>query len=173
MAFVHPRIKEYLKTGLDVKVISFACNCPYIYDEVRVYTLQAGKELLQKSEKAILIAHAPNIKNHLSFILKIWKYLDRLILFFHGHEVLSTKKYYPRPYDFNKAAKREYRFLRLYDQIKLPVMRYYLKKFVASGKCDLVFVSDWMYEAAIHSLKLKREFFAAQSHICALSCAKT
>jgi len=91
--------------------------------------------------------------------------LDRLILFFHGHEVLSTKKYYPRPYDFNKAAKREYRFLRLYDQIKLPVMRYYLKKFVASGKCDLVFVSDWMYEAAIHSLKLKREFFAAQSHI--------
>ena len=93
MAFVHPRIKEYLKTGLDVIVISFACNCPYIYDEVRVYTLQAGKELLQKSEKAILIAHAPNIKNHLSFILKIWKYLDRLILFFHGHEVLSTKKY--------------------------------------------------------------------------------
>ena len=31
MAFVHPRIKEYLKTGLDVKVISFACNCSYIY----------------------------------------------------------------------------------------------------------------------------------------------
>ena len=68
MAFVHPRIKEYLKTGLDVKVISFACNCPYIYDEVQVYTLQAGKELLQKSEKAILIAHAPNIKNHLFFV---------------------------------------------------------------------------------------------------------
>ena len=165
MAFVHPRIKEYLKTGLDVKVISFACNCSYIYDEVQVYTLQKGKELLRKSEKVILIAHAPNIKNHLFFILKTWKYLDRLILFFHGHEVLSTKKYYPRPYDFNKAAKREYRFLRLYYQIKLPVMRYYLKKFVASGKCDLVFVSDWMYEAAIRSLKLKHEFFTAPSHI--------
>ena len=70
MAFVHPRIKEYLKTGLDVKVISFACNCSYIYDEVQVYTLQKGKELLRKSEKVILIAHAPNIKNHLFFYTK-------------------------------------------------------------------------------------------------------
>lgn len=165
MAFVHPRVKEYLKKGLDVKVISFACHCSYTYDEVRVYTLEEGKELLQKSEKALLIAHAPNIKNHMLFILKVWKHINRLILFFHGHEVLSTKKYYPRPYHFNKSAKQEYRFLRLYDQIKLPVMRHYLKKFVASGKCDLVFVSNWMFEAALCSLKLKRKSFADRSYI--------
>ncbi len=165
MAFVHPRVKEYLKAGLGVKVISFACHDSYVYDGVQIHTLQEGKKLLMDTQGSILIAHAPNIKNHLPFILKVWKYLERLILFFHGHEVLSTKKYYPHPYSYNKAARRKYQFLQLYDQIKLPVMKYYLKKFVASGKCDLVFVSKWMFEAALQSLKLKREFCIGRSTI--------
>ena len=57
MAFVHPRIKEYLKTGLDVKVISFACNCPYIYDEVRVYTWQVKNFYKNLKRRYLLRMH--------------------------------------------------------------------------------------------------------------------
>lgn len=160
MAFVHPRVKRYLEFGLDVKVISFACSADYIYDGVQVYTDSTGFELLRQTKKNILISHAPNIKNHIVFILKAWKYIFRLVFFFHGHEILSTKKYYPEPYTFNKAAHKEYKQLKIYDYVKLPVMRCFLLWLLKSDKCDIVFVSKWMQEAASKSLGLDFDSFS-------------
>lgn len=154
MAFVHPRVKHYIKSGLKVKVISFTSKLDYIYDGVQVYTAKNGLDSLKQSKKSILISHAPNLRNHIIFILKVWKYILRLVLFFHGHEILSIKKYYPKPYVFNKTGLLEYRELICYDYIKLPIMRCFLSWLLKSNKCDIVFVSKWMQRAASESVNL-------------------
>lgn len=154
MAFIHPRVKVYQSNGIATKVISFSCKEDYVYDGVQVYTVNSGIKKLKESFENILISHAPNLKNHIPFIFKIRKYVRHLILFFHGHEVLSTKDYYPRPYNFNKKAQKEYRLLRVYDLIKLPFMSLVLSYFLRSRKCDLIFVSQWMVSAATKSLCL-------------------
>lgn len=155
MAFVHPRVKGYIEAGLQAAVISFATSHDYIYDGVNIYTVKEGLNKIKKESQIVLISHAPNIKKHLLFICRIWRYVYRLIFFFHGHEILSTKNYYPKPYIFNKKSNDEYVKLQAYDYIKLPIMKLFLKCFLKSRKCDLVFVSQWMLQAGSVSLGIK------------------
>lgn len=155
MAFVHPRVKGYIEAGLQASVISFTACHDYTYDEVTVYTVKTGLNKIKKKPQIILIAHAPNIKKHLPFIYRVWRHIHRLIVFFHGHEILSTKDYYPKPYIFNGKSNNEYIKLKVYDYIKLPIMKFFLKRFLASNKCDLIFVSQWMLQAGSNSLGIK------------------
>ena len=151
MTFVHARVKEYIEHGLDTTVLSFSCLEPYKFDDVSVLPAKENITLLQCRD--ILISHAPNIKNHIPFILKAKKRTQNIVLFFHGHEVLSTAKYYPTPYKFNKAAHKEYAFLRAYDLIKLPSMKWFLNKLLKSSSVHAVFVSRWMLKADEQSLR--------------------
>lgn len=155
MAFVHPRVKGYIEAGLQTFVISFTAWHDYTYDGVTVYTVKTGKNKIKKESQIILIAHAPNIKRHIPFIYRVWRHTYRLIFFFHGHEILSTKDYYPKPYVYNSKLNNEYAKLKFYDYIKLPIMKFFLKRFLASNKCDLIFVSQWMLEAGSNSLGIK------------------
>lgn len=152
MTFVHSRVKEYIEHGLDTTVLSFSCREPYIFDNV--YVLPAKRNITLIKEKDILISHAANVKNHIPFILKAKKQTSNIILFFHGHEVLSTVKYYPTPYEFNKTARKEYSFLKIYDFIKLPLMKRFLNKLLNLPTVHAVFVSHWMLKAAEQSLQM-------------------
>lgn len=155
MAYVHPRVKGYINAGFSVRVISFSCKENYQYDGIEVYSAKCGLESLKVTRDNILISHAPNIKHHLVFIAKAWRYdIQKLLLFFHGHEVLKTTKYYPKPYKFNKRAKCQYRLQNIYDLIKLPVMKYSLKYLLKRKKCELIFVSSWMLNATNVSLSM-------------------
>ncbi len=152
MTFVHARVKEYIDHGLDAIVLSFSCQEPYIFDNVNVLPAKRNIALIQSAD--ILISHAANVKNHIPFILKVKKQTSNIVLFFHGHEVLSTAKYYPTPYKFNKKARKEYSFLKIYDFIKLPLMKRFLNKLLKLPTVHAVFVSHWMLKAAEQSLKV-------------------
>lgn len=155
MSFLHPRVVEYLKIGYDVEVISFSCNKDYIFENVKVLTESSGVAAIKSTERPIIISHAPNLKNHFRFLFKYKKYYNKLIFFFHGHEILKTKNYYPKPYAYCKSQNKERSCLLLYDFIKLPLVRLMLKYFSKHVNAKFVFVSDWMKKAAFDSMKVE------------------
>jgi glycosyltransferase involved in cell wall biosynthesis len=157
MAFVHSRVKKYLEKKQDVTVISLSSKGNYTFDGVNVVTKSEGETMLGYSNDNIVMAHAPNIRNYVTFILKIFGRVKHLVLFFHGHEILNTRLYYPKPYDFDKAGKRTRLLLAIYDYIKLPIMKMFLKYINSHGKLDMVFVSDWMYSAFCESLRFNQD----------------
>jgi hypothetical protein len=166
MSFVHSRVKSYIKNAQDVIVISFLAEENYIFDEVKIVTKNEGKKLLKLTKNNIVMMHAPNIRNGVIFIFTLLKYIKYLILFFHGHEVLNTKLYYPKPYNYDIKGKRKRYFSIIYDYIKLPVMKITLKYLNSHTKLDLVFVSNWMYSAFNKSLNYTQsEISKFQIHI--------
>lgn len=142
-SFIHPRTKGYIESGIETKVISFSTKEPYEYDGVKVYPPKIGQLLIRNCQSPIVIVHAPNIRNHVKFILKNIKYIYWLILFFHGHEVLIEDKIYPKPYHYNTNEVRKYRIAYIYDRIKIPLIRWFISSRLKKN-CDLVFVSKWM-----------------------------
>lgn len=76
MAFVHARVKQYLVMGQPVKVLSFAAKQDYRFEGVEVVTLQSAEQSgLFKA--ATVVSHAPNLRNHIRFILKNRKKISR------------------------------------------------------------------------------------------------
>ena len=159
MSFVHSRVKAYQNT-CDVIVISFSTKANYIFDEVKVVTKSEGKKLLKLTKNNIVMIHAPNIRNGMMFIFNMLKYIKYIILFFHGHEVLDAKLYYPKPYNYDKKGKRKRKLLIIYDYFKLPLMRKLLNYLNSHKKLDLIFVSNWMYSAFCKSLNYSQSQLA-------------
>lgn len=149
MAYVHTRnvlYKKYLK-NIQIDVLSFRASEPYIWDGINVYCEKhfLGKDTFNDYD--IFLSHAPNLKNHVRFILK--KKLKKVVFFIHGHEVLNTANYYPKPYPW---VKKENLFLRkLYDFFKLRIMGIF---FTRQKDYKFIFVSDWMKKEALKNLNL-------------------
>lgn len=153
-AFIHPRTKGYIETGLECVVISFSAEEPYEYDGVKVYPPREGEDILRSWDKPLVVVHAPNVRNQVRFIMKNKHNIGWLILFFHGHEVLFEDRIYPKPYAFNKKEMRKYRLAYFYDRVKIPIMKWFIKWSLRQG-CDLVFVSQWMLDETINATGLR------------------
>lgn len=157
MAWAHSRNTEYAKKGHQVHVLNFNAHTPYHYDGVEVLTKDAiGYDL---TDYDIVISHAPNIKNHFFFLLRVK--LKKIIFFFHGHEVLYTEIDYPEAYKF----KRKDFFFRsvksIYDFIKIKLIKLLIHSLLKE-KSHLIFVSTWMrlqYEKNIN-IKLAKSSYS-------------
>ena len=67
---------------------------------------------------------------------------EKIVFFFHGHEVLRTSAIYPRPYNFMKEN-FVWNFSKdVYDFVKVRVLRVFFRKVM--HKSEFVFVSEWM-----------------------------
>lgn len=146
MAFVHTRILCYKKKDINPVVLNFRADNSYDYEGVKVLCLKDYKEKYKDNKIELLITHAPNLKNHLSFIKKYNKNTNKILMFFHGHEVLKTSNYYPKSYSYTKNKKIKRIVRNAYDRIKLPVLRKNIKRYINEKKINLVFVSEWMYD---------------------------
>lgn len=153
LQYIHSRNQQYVNQGIDVSVVSFDAKADYILDDVKVYTLQTYNRKLKSKRFDLLIAHAPNLKNHLRFIKKYGDLYDKIVFFFHGHEVLKEAEVYPKPYDYAKKIQLKTMIKTgMYDSIKLLVWRKYFKK--NAYKSHFVFVSKWMYHMFLHSVQV-------------------
>lgn len=151
MSFVHSRNTEYLKLGTQVDVISFSARKKYTFEGINVYS---PKDTLDLSEYTAVLSHAPNLRNHFRFIFKNFNQIKKVVLFFHGHEILITDKYYPSPYSWQKkAALPEKTLRRLYDQLKTSLIRSLLYK----EKVSAIFVSNWMLKEGLKNLRVRDE----------------
>lgn len=143
MAFVHARVKQYLVMGQSVKVLSFAAKQDYRFEGVDIVTLQSAEQSgLFKA--ATVVSHAPNLRNHFRVIFKQRKNIAKLVFVFHGHEVMHIPREYPKPYGWNKVAKKQRALRWVLDPIKLTAAKVFLRYISKRVRTRFIFVSDWM-----------------------------
>jgi glycosyltransferase involved in cell wall biosynthesis len=146
MSYVHSRNIEYAKRDIIVDVLSFSTRFDYNYEGINVY---ASVDDIGGYDT--IISHAPNVKNHIKFLLLKLHKIKSIVFFFHGHEVLNINKYYPKPYHWQKKKSRTIELIQnLYDEFKLMTIKLFLK--LNSNKIKIIYVSRWMKEAALECL---------------------
>lgn len=160
--FVHVRDRYYADHGEDVTVLNFAAQQDYEIDGIRVITPDTYETSGESYD--IALCHSANVRNHYFFLRKHQQDFDRIVFFFHGHEVLYLNRDYPRPYPYVSGAKPVKRLIQgVYDFCKLHIWRRYYRKL--APKSDFVFVSRWLLERALKNLRLDEEALLYHCHI--------
>lgn len=155
LQYVHTRNKYYLKNGIQIDVLNFSCKVNYNIEGINVYSFNYYKRKLNKVKYDILICHAPNIRNHYIFLKKFSDNFRKIILVFHGHEVLKINSVYPKPYSHIKSNKIRMKFQDLYDCIKLFIWNKYITR--TKNKLYYIFVSKWMLKEFIKWTRISPE----------------
>lgn len=151
MTYVHTRSIQYKHQGISVEVLSFSAKETYRYEGITVLSSSTN---IKPSRYDAILSHAPNIRNHYRFIRKNCTHINKLILFFHGHEALITSNYYPTPYTWQKQpSKISLLFKKIYDYIKLYLLKNLLKK----ANVNAIYVSQWMRNEATNCMKISKE----------------
>lgn len=167
--YIHNRNKYYVEHGIDVTVINFKSKTTYMIDGIKVIDVDSFSINEQKYD--ILVSHAPNLKSHFNFLMKYDKYFDKIVFFYHGHEVLKVSDIYPKPYDYMKTSSNLSSLMQnIYDTLKLRVWKHYLTKNL--NKISLVFVSNWMYEMFLRYVKIDDRAIEEKKEIIYNSIAK-
>lgn len=149
--YIHTRNVIYLQNGHKVDVLSFRSDESYCLEGVNVFPEKAFNEIDIKNYDLVL-SHAPNLKNHYRFIKKNSESINKLVIFFHGHEVMDTVKLYPKEYSFVRTNRVKTIVRKIYDRIKLKIWRDYIKN---NENLSLVFVSNWMLDMFLDQTKLE------------------
>ena len=151
LMYVHVRNKYYIQHGIDVTVLSFSTKTKYVIDNIPVISEEYYK--IENTKYDVVVSHASNIRNHYRFLKKYGDKFERMIFFFHGHEVVMINEVYPKPYDYMKRENwLRVRIQNGYDKWKLLLWHNFYKKF--AFKSDFVFVSNWFHEEFQKYVKL-------------------
>lgn len=162
MAFAHTRNLAYSQAGINVEVLNFSSKLDYVIDGVNVYSVSSIKNK-DINEYDIVVSHAPNIRNHLPFLLKHIRSIKNLVFFFHGHEVLKINAVYSKPYDFIKESGIRVTFQNIYDELKFFLLRIFISFYYK--KIFFVFVSSWMKEQFFHWIHPNESFVRGRNAI--------
>jgi glycosyltransferase involved in cell wall biosynthesis len=162
--YVHIRLKEFVKHGHEISVISFATKNDYTFEGISVFTEKNIKDI---SVFDVIILHAPNLRNHLRFISKNYLSIKKLVFVIHGHEVLEKSKYYPKPYKFLRGKFFIFKLLLnfFYDKFKLFIFQKMILKLLKDKKLKIIFVSQWMQDVFFENIKIPKESIKANSII--------
>src|SRR5688572_22054189 len=79
LAYVHTRLLLYKQAGLSVRVLNFGTDSSYGFEGIEV--LSEADWRRQRPPADILISHAPNLRNHLRFLLGPGQAIARWIFF--------------------------------------------------------------------------------------------
>ncbi|UOF02232.1 glycosyltransferase [Bdellovibrio reynosensis] len=171
MSYVHSRSLYYKSLGHDVTVINFKAHQKYTYEGILVIP---EADFSNKQNYEIVCAHAPNLKNHIRFLIRHSRLFKKIVFFFHGHEVLRKKNYYNDRFKFTPNPNNKTFNLKglinsligdLYDLLKLKFLRLYFKKLINGGQGYFVSVSDWMYSELKNNLRVNDSFFGNKHRI--------
>lgn len=145
MAYVHSRNQYYLSQGHDVEVLSFQADSGYHFEGVDVFPERHFKNKSKIDQFDLVVSHAPNLKNHIRFIILNYNKIKNMVFVIHGHEVLKKLHYYPLP--FSALQKNQYNVGQwsnhLYDLIKVKILGFLSRHFLRYN-FRLIFVSHWM-----------------------------
>lgn len=139
LMYVHTRNLYYRDKGMHVTVLNFRARDRYEYDGIRVIS---PREYDPHEHYDVLILHAANIKHHYVFLRKNEHRFNKIVFFYHGHEVLKINEAYSKPYSYVYKNIVKLCLQDLYDDFKLFVWRHYLPKIAHKSK--FIFVSQWM-----------------------------
>ena len=161
LMFVHTRNVYYKKSDIDVTVLNFSTKEDYIYDGIKVISLNSY--INGNDDYDILLLHAANIRNHYKFLKKYGKRFKKFIFFYHGHEVLRINKVYSKPYSYVSSNKVKMIAQDIYDSFKLYIWRHYLPK--VKEKSFFIFVSKWMKDEFLKWVKINERILDNRSSI--------
>lgn len=150
LMYIHTRNLYYKKDGIDLEVLNFSTDEDYTYEGIKVICLKSYID--NANLYNIAVSHASNIRNHYRFLKKYENNFEKIIFFYHGHEVLKINKVYSKPYSYAKKSFVKKQMQNLYDDYKLFAWRKYLPKLL--NKSHLIFVSKWMKDEFDKSVKL-------------------
>lgn len=137
--FIHTRNQYYVQHGWDVTTLNFATEESYTLDGISV--ISPAEYERSRETYDIVLAHAPNLRNHYRFLKKYGQRFSHIVFFFHGHEVLKLSEIYPEPFPY---VHRRNRIVQdAYDALKVCLWKHYFEK--NASKIHLVFVSQWLY----------------------------
>jgi glycosyltransferase involved in cell wall biosynthesis len=158
-AFVHSRNLWYKQQGIDVSVASFSCVEPYEFEGLPV--APASRPFPDKA--GLLVSHAPNVRNHVRVLQRCRL---PIVFFFHGFEVLRTRRYYPEPFFFQRTWRDPLRRAATdaYDVTKLLVLGRFLARKRTQG-CSFVFVSEWMRDQFVLNVPDGEAIIADRAHV--------
>jgi glycosyltransferase involved in cell wall biosynthesis len=165
MNYVHTRNLEYIKDGLNVNVLSFNAKHFYQYETIPVYSYHDFQQKFRDKTFDLIISHAPNVRNHVRFLLQYKEQYKKLIFFIHGHEVMKMSKYYPKPYPFVRTKKHLQLFRDVYDQFKLFVLKRFISQQIRQNRLKIIFVSNWMRDVFLENIRLDPELIREHSYI--------
>ncbi len=165
LSYVKVRNHYYKEEGVkDIVVLNFSSpEGSYIMDDVKVISLKFYENYYSNMHFDLLVCHAPNLRNHYLFLRKYQKRFPVVVFFFHGHEVLSIKKEYPKPYPYLKGRVLKRFFSPLYDKLKFRVWNNYFSK--QSDNVHLIFVSEWIRAKFEEYVGVKLVNLRAQNHL--------
>lgn len=164
LVYVHTRNLSYVKAGVTPVVCCFEARQPYRFDGIEVIDPATAVERLRAESVDVIAAHAPNLRHHIRWMHAHRSSWQRALLFFHGHECLRTRAYYPPPFP-GMGGRRQQVLQAAYDEVKLPVLTFFLRRWLAEGRCDLVFVSNWFHAEFEKAVKLDRRLLDGHSHV--------
>lgn len=140
LAYVHARNLRYIKNGINVIVLNFSAKREYIYEGIKVISLEQYKSNLDLFNNYVLVCHAPNIRNHWIFLKKYASRFQTKVIIFHGHEIVMLNKLYPREYIFFKKNFFKRTVRTIYDKFKVYLWKRYILK--ADNSFKMIFVSE-------------------------------
>ena len=124
LAYVKARNFDYHENGLEeIVVLNFSLSKgTYIDEGFKVISLDEYRRSYSRDDFNILISHAPNIRSHYRFLKEYQNRFKQIVFFFHGHEVLSINKEYPKPYPYLWKRGLTRLISPLYDCLKLCII---------------------------------------------------
>ncbi|MFC0272243.1 glycosyltransferase [Metabacillus herbersteinensis] len=165
MNYVHTRNLEYIRDQVEVNVLSFNTKESYTYEGINVLSYDDFFNQYNGDNIHLVISHAPNLRNHIRFLLNK-KIVYRQVLFFiHGHEVMKKSKYYPQQYDFIQTSSMKNVANNLYDSLKLTYLKGFITKLFNQNKLKIIFVSEWMKDVFLENIKIPESILDKNSYI--------
>jgi hypothetical protein len=155
-AFIHTRCLYYKDQNLKFEVLSFRAEDDYLIDGIKV---NSAKNFELKDDLEICIVHAPNLRNHIRFLIKNSNRIKKILFIFHGFEGLLTAHRTSAPSWKNALLLLRYFVQSFYDILKLPLLRASLLRIKKQIPCHFVFVSKSLQEEIKIDLKVDEEFF--------------
>lgn len=154
-AFLRPRVVAYREAGHEVNVLNFKAERAYRLDGVPV--LSPGDLEGVVWDWDLCIFHAPNLRNHLQFIVRNWSRLPAVCFTFHGHEAAYLKVTYPEPFEWTRGS--FYQLKRAvqhsYDILKLVILRSTIRLLARRNRGLLIlFVSEDFLKTGVENLHL-------------------
>jgi glycosyltransferase involved in cell wall biosynthesis len=158
--FVHERNRYYTEHGITLKVVDPTVAESYEFEGIKVLTEKDFKHGIVNKKYDVLISHAPNIRNHYRFIKKHINDFPNLVFFFHGHEIVKCRDYYPKPYDYTN---RNPILRNIYDNFKIVFWKKVFLKW--NARSQYVFVCKWLYDSFIENIMPERKWTEGRTRI--------
>ncbi|MCH5219101.1 MAG: glycosyltransferase family 4 protein [Muribaculaceae bacterium] len=163
LAYVRTRNVFYKEHNIKITVLNFTTKKNYIIDGIEVISYEWFKIHSEPLKYDIVICHAPNLRNHYKFLKKYGDEFEKIVFFYHGHEVLKINKVYSKPYNYVKRNYILEHLQNIYDEIKFRVWRSFIKR--NHQKLYHIFVSQWMKNEFLKWIKPEPKYIEGRNFI--------